>query len=61
MGWHERFDIVDLSNYIASTYKNSQIVLFGVSMGAATVMSASGEKLPRNVKVIIEDCGYTST
>ena len=61
MGWHERFDIVDLTNYIANTYKDSQIVLFGISMGAATVMNASGEKLPKNVKAIIEDCGYTST
>lgn len=61
MGWHERLDIVDLTNYIANTYKGAQIVLFGVSMGAATVMNASGENLPRNVKAIIEDCGYTST
>ena len=61
MGWHERLDIIDLTNYIANTYKEAQIVLFGVSMGAATVMSASGENLPTNVKVIIEDCGYTST
>ena len=61
MGWHERLDIIDLTNYIANNYKDSQIVLFGVSMGAATVMSASGEELPRNVKAVIEDCGYTST
>lgn len=60
MGWNERFDIVDLSNYIADNYKDSKIILLGVSMGAATVMSASGEKLPKNVKAIIEDCGYTS-
>lgn len=61
MGWHERLDIIDLANYIANNFKESQIVLFGVSMGAATVMSASGEELPRNVKAVIEDCGYTST
>lgn len=61
MGWHERFDIIDLINYINDNFKDSQIVLFGVSMGAATVMSTSGEKLPKNVKAIIEDCGYTST
>lgn len=60
MGWHERFDIVDLTNYITNNYPNSEIVLFGVSMGAATVMSTSGENLPKNVKAIIEDCGYTS-
>lgn len=61
MGWDERFDIIDLINYINDNFKDSQIVLFGVSMGAATVMSTSGEKLPSNVKAIIEDCGYTST
>lgn len=60
MGWHERFDILDLINYIINNYSNSQIVLFGVSMGAATVMSTSGEILPQNVKAVIEDCGYTS-
>src|SRR5699024_4928383 len=36
------------------------IVLFGLSMGAATVMMLSGENLPDNVKVIVEDCGFTS-
>ena len=29
-------------------------------MGAATVMMASGEKLPKNVISILVDCGYTS-
>ena len=29
-------------------------------MGAATVMMATGEDLPANVKIAIEDCGYTS-
>ena len=60
MGWDERLDIIDLTNYIVNNYPNTKIVLFGVSMGAATVMSTSGEKLPSNVKAIIEDCGYTS-
>lgn len=60
MGWDERFDIISLTNYISNNYPNSEIVLFGVSMGAATVMNVSGEKLPSNVKAIIEDCGYTS-
>ncbi len=34
--------------------------LHGVSMGAATVLMASGEDLPGNVKAVIADCGYTS-
>ena len=29
-------------------------------MGAATVMMTSGEKLPDNVKAIVEDCGYST-
>ena len=38
-----------------------EIVLYGVSMGAATVMMASGEAdLPVQVRCVIEDCGYTS-
>lgn len=28
------------------------------SMGAATMMMVSGESLPSNVKLLIEDCGY---
>lgn len=60
MGWDERFDIIDLVNYIVENNRDAQIALFGVSMGAATVMNVSGEELPSNVKAIIEDCGYTS-
>ncbi len=60
MGWDERFDIIDLIQYIVDDNEDSQIVLFGVSMGASTVMNVSGEELPSNVKAIIEDCGYTS-
>ena len=36
------------------------ITLYGISMGAATVMMTSGEDLPKNVTSIIEDCGYTN-
>lgn len=60
MGWDERFDIIDLIQYIVNDNTNTEIVLFGVSMGASTVMNVSGEELPSNVKAIIEDCGYTS-
>lgn len=39
---------------------DARIILHGVSMGAATVLMASGETLPENVKAVIADCGYTS-
>jgi dipeptidyl aminopeptidase/acylaminoacyl peptidase len=41
--------------------ENIQIVLTGISMGGATVSLLSGqEDLPKQVKCIIEDCGFTS-
>lgn len=61
MGWDDRRDIISWINFINAKYANQEIVLYGVSMGAATVMMVSGEEdLPSNVKAIIEDCGYTS-
>lgn len=60
MGWHDRLDLIDWANYLITRNPNCQIILHGVSMGAATVMMATGEDLPSNIKVAIEDCGYTS-
>ncbi len=60
MGWPERVDIIKWINRILSWEPNARIVLHGVSMGAATVLMASGEDLPGNVKALIADCGYTS-
>lgn len=60
MGWHDRLDILKWIEFILKEDKEAEILLHGVSMGAATVMMVSGEDLPPNVKVIIEDCGYTS-
>lgn len=60
MGWDERHDIIDLVDYIVEKDSNAEIVLYGISMGAATVMNVSGEELPSNVKAVIEDCGYTN-
>ena len=40
--------------------KDVELVIGGVSMGAATVMMASGKELPENVKMILADCGYSS-
>ena len=37
-----------------------RIILTGISMGAATVMIAAGEELPKNVICVLADCGYTS-
>ena len=37
-----------------------EIVLHGISMGAATVMLCNEMDPPKQVKAVIEDCGYTS-
>lgn len=60
MGWPERRDVADWARRITAEYGAPDIVLMGVSMGAATVMMAAGEPLPENVRAIVEDCGYTS-
>lgn len=60
MGWLDRLDLIAWIDYLIATYGNIKIILYGISMGAATVMMASGENLPSNVRMVIEDCGYTS-
>lgn len=60
MGWDDRFDIINWINYVVKNNPKSEIALHGTSMGSATVLMVSGEKLPSNVKAIVADCGYTS-
>lgn len=60
MGWDDRLDIIQWIDYIIEKDVNASIILYGVSMGGATVMNVAGEKIPTQVKAIIEDCGYTS-
>ncbi|CAM4255597.1 alpha/beta hydrolase [Erysipelothrix inopinata] len=60
MGWDERRDIVAWIKKIVKEDPEAEIMLYGISMGGATVMMTSGESLPENVKVIVEDCGYES-
>ncbi|MEG0668443.1 MAG: alpha/beta hydrolase [Clostridium sp.] len=60
MGWDDRLDVIDWAETLISEDSNAEITMHGVSMGAATVMMASGEDLPSNIKSIVADCGYTS-
>ena len=36
------------------------VILYGISMGASTMLYLADRKLPANVKGIIADCGFTS-
>lgn len=60
MGWLDKDDLQCWINLIIEQNDNAEIILHGSSMGAATVLMASGDELPSNVKAIIEDSGYTS-
>ncbi len=60
MGWLDRLDMLCWIDYLNKIYGDIDIVLHGVSMGAATVMMTTGEDLPENVRCCIADCGYSS-
>lgn len=60
MGWHDRLDYVRWIEMLVEEDPRCEIILYGISMGGATVMMVSGEELPQNVKAIVEDCGYSS-
>ncbi|KHD43969.1 alpha/beta hydrolase [Streptococcus hongkongensis] len=59
-GWNDRKNVIAWSESLIKENQESQITLFGLSMGAATVMMASGDPLPSQIHQIIEDCGYSS-
>lgn len=60
-GIQERRDVLTWVDYALERFgKEQQILLYGISMGGATVLMASGLSLPGNVKGIIADCPYAS-
>jgi len=58
MGEKESQDLLLWINYLVQLNPHYKIVLHGLSMGASTVCITCGEKLPSNVVLAIEDCGY---
>lgn len=60
-GVRERFDCRDWIAYANQRFgRESNIFLGGISMGAATVLMATGLELPENVRGVMADCGFTS-
>ena len=60
-GIKERYDCLDWISYVnGRSGKDTPIVLVGISMGAATVLMASGLELPENVIAVVADCPYSS-
>lgn len=54
-------DILQWVNYLVNRFGDDiEVILHGISMGAATVMLANTKNPPSQVKLVIEDCGFTS-
>ncbi|MCQ2182458.1 MAG: alpha/beta hydrolase [Bacteroidales bacterium] len=60
MGWNDRFDLLDWSAIAHERFGDTLQVYHGISMGAAAVMSASGEDTPDYVRGFVSDCGFSN-
>lgn len=61
-GWMDRLDCIQWANWLVEQDTNVEILLQGVSMGAATVLNSGGDSnLPSAVKGIVSDCSFSST
>ena len=60
-GAKESDDLIDWIDLLLHTYgEDLSIAIMGVSMGAATVLCATGKPLPKQVKCAVSDCAFTS-
>ena len=60
-GIKERYDVLSWIDYAINRFGDDiNIILDGISMGAATVLMASNLNLKSNVKAIVADCPYSS-
>ena len=60
-GYNESLDILDWIEFVRKKWgSDKEIILAGVSMGAASVIMAAGMGLPENVKAVFADCPYSS-
>ncbi|MBQ6868084.1 MAG: alpha/beta hydrolase [Clostridia bacterium] len=59
-GMKEHRDLCDWLFLMDDRFRTLPIYLDGVSMGATTSMLAVGSLIPKNVRGLISDCGFTS-
>ena len=60
-GVKESHDCVSWVNFVVDNIDSeAQIYITGISMGAATVMTAASMPMPKNVVGVLADCGFTS-
>lgn len=59
-GYYEKYDLKKWIQYALRTYSaTDDILLHGVSMGAATILMSTSLSLPKNVKYIVADSGFS--
>ena len=59
-GIKERYDVLSWVDYAVERFgPDTNILLYGISMGASTVLMASELSLPDNVRGIVADCPYS--
>ena len=59
--YFESMDLRKWIDFLSEKFgEDVKFILHGVSMGASTVMKLAGPSCPKQVIMIIEDCGYTS-
>ncbi len=60
-GVNESQDCLCWAEFAAKTFgPERKVILTGISMGASTVLMATGLELPENVVGVLADCGYTT-
>lgn len=61
MGVKEHRDVLSWAKYASERFsEDTKIIIYGVSMGAASVIMSTALDLPKNVTGVIADCPYNS-
>lgn len=59
-GVKESRDVISWLEFLNAKFPTEKIVISGLSMGATTVLLSLNYRLPKNVKCVVADCGFTS-
>ena len=59
-GVKERYDVLSWAQWVEERFPALPMALFGLSMGGASVLMASALALPKGVRAVISDCGFSS-
>ncbi len=60
VGAKESRDVLGWVRRLVNRDGEAEVLVFGSSMGGASVMQLAGMELPKNVRAIVSDCGFSS-